>query len=242
MGELLDLSPPELKFKFELRKNIPVTLSLTNRNDQAVAFKVKTTAPKKYCVRPSSGVVDPKGTKDIQVIMQAQREAPTSYADCKDKFLVQSCIVSEEAKDVSGDVFDKATDTKQTKLRVVLLGPPKPPSPVPEGVEEDYSPGKEVFKPDEGDQDEGGPLADSIEDPSAVLRERNRLRDQLKQAERDKDSIRKRLDLFQHDRGVKASEAGRDRQRGLLENYPAFSVWPILLALLMGLAAGYFVS
>lgn len=95
----------------------------------------------------------------VQVIMQAQREAPTSYADCKDKFLVQSCIVSEEAKDVSGDVFDKATDTKQTKLRVVLLGPPKPPSPVPEGVEEDYSPGKEVFKPDEGDQDEGGPLA-----------------------------------------------------------------------------------
>lgn len=76
----------------------------------------------------------------VQVIMQAQRENPPSFTDCKDKFLVQSCLVGSDIKDVSGDVFDKAQDVKQTKLRVVLTSPPKPPSPVPEGVEEDASP------------------------------------------------------------------------------------------------------
>jgi len=32
--------------------------------------QVKTTSPKKYCVRPSTGYVDPGSSKDVQVIMQ----------------------------------------------------------------------------------------------------------------------------------------------------------------------------
>ena len=86
--------------------------------------------------------------------MQAQREAPSSYTDCKDKFLVQSCIVTGDAKDISGDVFEKAGgEMKQTKLRVVLVSPPKPPSPVPEGIEEDNSPTKDLTKQDDGDRE-----------------------------------------------------------------------------------------
>ena len=74
--------------------------------------------------------------------MQAQRERPPSLSDCKDKFLVQSCIVGPGVTEASQDIFESrsATDIKHTKLRVVLLGPPEPPSPVPEGVEEDHSP------------------------------------------------------------------------------------------------------
>ena len=81
----------------------------------------------------------------LQVIMQAQREYPPSLADCKDKFLVQTCTVSNDVKEASPDIFETGVgDIKHTKLRVVLLGPPKPPSPVPEGIEEDApSPGKD---------------------------------------------------------------------------------------------------
>ena len=78
--------------------------------------------------------------------MQAQREKLASLSDCKDKFLVQSCIVPAGTPEASAELFDSRapTDIKHTKLRVVLLGPPEPPSPVPEGVEEDGSPrGKE---------------------------------------------------------------------------------------------------
>ena len=32
---------------------------LTNPSDRKVCFKIKTTAPKKYCVKPNSGVIDP---------------------------------------------------------------------------------------------------------------------------------------------------------------------------------------
>ena len=72
-------APPPAR-SFELRKNVPCTLTLTNPTGERVAFKVKTTSPKKYCVRPSSGFVEPGGSKEVQVIMQAQREYPPSLA------------------------------------------------------------------------------------------------------------------------------------------------------------------
>ncbi len=87
-----------------------------------VAFKVKTTSPKKYCVRPSSGIIEAGGSKDVQVIMQAQREYPPSLEDVKDKFLVQYTL-APGVRDVGPDTFDAASnkDIQQTKLRVVLV-------------------------------------------------------------------------------------------------------------------------
>jgi hypothetical protein len=69
--------------------------------------------------------------------MQAQREYPPSLSDVKDKFLVQYVAVGADVNEVVPDLFDssKNKDIKQTKLKVLLVGPPKPPSPVPEGVE-----------------------------------------------------------------------------------------------------------
>ena len=130
--------------RFELRKNIPVVMQLKNSTGDRIAFKVKTTSPKKYCVRPSSGIIEPHGLKEVQVIMQAQREPPASYSDCRDKFLVQCVKVGGTVKDVTSELFDpaKGSAIRQTKLRVILVPPALPPSPVPEGNEsEPASPG-----------------------------------------------------------------------------------------------------
>ena len=37
---------------------VTAVLKLTNETDRRVCFKVKTTAPKRYCVRPNSGIVE----------------------------------------------------------------------------------------------------------------------------------------------------------------------------------------
>jgi hypothetical protein len=119
-------------------------MMLSNASASRVAFKVKTTSPKKYCVRPSSGVVEAGQAREVQVIMQSQREAPPSFADCRDKFLVQAVPVGADVKEATSEMFDpaKARDVRQTKLRVVLVPPARPPSPVPEGTEDDAaSPG-----------------------------------------------------------------------------------------------------
>nr|GMD87430.1 vesicle-associated protein 2-2-like [Ipomoea batatas] len=73
-------------------KQSSCVVHLTNITDQYVAFKVKTTSPKKYCVRPNIGIIKPKATVEFRVTMQAQSAAPFDM-QCKDKFLIQSTVV-----------------------------------------------------------------------------------------------------------------------------------------------------
>ena len=63
--------PTMLKFCFLNRLSGPFTsqvsssMRLSNPSDRKVCFKIKTTAPKRYCVKPNSGVIDPKQTVQI---------------------------------------------------------------------------------------------------------------------------------------------------------------------------------
>ncbi|OEL17732.1 Vesicle-associated protein 1-3, partial [Dichanthelium oligosanthes] len=131
----------------ELKKQNSACLELINKTDQHVAFKVKTTNPRKYAVRPASGVVPPRGSFGISITMQAPKEIPPDY-HCKDKFLVQSIAVEEGTtlKDIVADMFSKAPGklVEDFKLRVIYV-PANPPSPVPEEAdEEDESPDSDV--------------------------------------------------------------------------------------------------
>eukprot|EP01018_Ginkgo_biloba_P036574 Gb_15070 [translate_table: standard] len=154
LPEYLSIQPNELKFPFELKKQISCSLRLINVSEHYVAFKVKTTSPKKYCVRPNTGLVLPHSSTDITVTMQAQREAPPDL-QCKDKFLIQSVIAPYglSAKDVSQDLFNKETgkEIHETKLRAIYVPPPQPPSPVLESAEEGLSP-KSSYSLDNGDR------------------------------------------------------------------------------------------
>ena len=91
----------------ELRKAVPTTLTLKNTSDsKKVGFKVKTTTPKSYAVKPNTGIVPANGSVDVQIIMQAQREMP-DFNNVKDKFLVQSCEI-QAGEELSSEMFQKA--------------------------------------------------------------------------------------------------------------------------------------
>ncbi|TVU32065.1 hypothetical protein EJB05_23783 [Eragrostis curvula] len=134
-GDLLDVDPPEIQFPFVLNKQISCPLRLTNRTSSTVAFKVKTTSPRKYCVRPNNGVVPPRSDCTVLVTMQAQTVAPPDL-QCKDKFLVQSVVVSTglSAKDITSQMFMKegGNAVEEVKLKVAYVMPPEPPSEIAE--------------------------------------------------------------------------------------------------------------
>nr|XP_043618580.1 vesicle-associated protein 1-2-like isoform X1 [Erigeron canadensis] len=142
-GDLLNIDPQELQFPFELKKQISCNMQLLNKTDHYVAFKVKTTNPKKYCVRPNSGIVLPRSTCSVTVTMQAQKEAPSDM-QCRDKFLLQSAVASPgaTAKDITPELFNKESgnQVEECKLKVNYVVPRQPPSPVREGSEEGSSP------------------------------------------------------------------------------------------------------
>ncbi|KAI9203954.1 PapD-like protein [Polychytrium aggregatum] len=89
---LISLNPDkELEFHGPFTQLSRQTLIVTNEaSDSPIAFKVKTTAPKKYCVRPNSGRIEPRGSMEIQILLQAALSDPSLELKSKDKFLVQA--------------------------------------------------------------------------------------------------------------------------------------------------------
>ncbi|KAK6804381.1 hypothetical protein RDI58_002165 [Solanum bulbocastanum] len=234
-GEFINIYPTELKFPFELRKQSACSMQLSNKTDQYIAFKVKTTNPKKYCVRPNAGVVLPGSSCNVTVTMQAQKEAPPDM-QCKDKFLIQSAIAPTGTtnKDVTTEIFNRE-DGKvidEFKLRVVYV-PANPPSPVPEGSEEGGSPRTSLTEDDSKSTSLPEAVSRSLEEskakssPSEAWSLISRLTDEKASALQQNQKLRQELELVRKE--INKSNAG------------GVSMFVVLIGLI-GLLVGYLIN
>jgi len=132
----IELEPSELEFQRPFTREVTQTLHIKNTNYEPIAFKVKTTAPKQYCVRPNSGRIEPGQDVEVSVLLQAMKQDPPMDAKCRDKFLVQSVPISADHEFVDAhNIWDgiAKTDIQEKKIRVVFLpaqGQPMAPSAV----------------------------------------------------------------------------------------------------------------
>ncbi|KAK1273440.1 Vesicle-associated protein 2-1 [Acorus gramineus] len=122
-SQLITIHPEELIFQVEPEKQCYCDLKVANNTEHHVAFKVKTTTPKKYFVRPNTGVVQPWDSRVVTVTLQAQREYPPDL-QCRDKFLLQSTVVPPTTTDIDEipqNTFNKegGKEIQELKLRVV---------------------------------------------------------------------------------------------------------------------------
>lgn len=132
--QLLICDPPsELRFRGPFVKPIVTNLLLKNPTDRCILFKIKTTAPRKYCVRPNVGMVDPHQTTKVEICLQVIALDPNEKN--KHKFMVQSLVVPEnmdpnnEASEIEKLWQDvKPEDLMDTKLRCVFELPGKSPA------------------------------------------------------------------------------------------------------------------
>lgn len=135
-NQLISVQPDELHFQFELEKQSFCDLKVSNTTEHHVAFKVKTTSPKKYFVRPNTGVIQPWDSCFIRVTLQAQREYPPDMQS-KDKFLLQSTIVppNTDVDELPPNTFSKESGKtmEECKLKVVYLTPNSAPGVSEEG-------------------------------------------------------------------------------------------------------------
>jgi hypothetical protein len=127
--QILKLEPDsELIFRGPFTSVITSHLKLTNPSDRNVCFKVKTTAPRRYCVRPNSGVIKAKESADIAVMLQPFTYDPEEKN--KHKFMVQSLIAPEDddLKNLDG-LFKEAAakDLMDSKLKCIFDMPGEPP-------------------------------------------------------------------------------------------------------------------
>lgn len=123
LEQVLKIKPPnELSFVGPFTQPVSSVMYLSNPSDRKVCFKIKTTAPKKYCVKPNSGVIDPDESVKISVSLQPFEYDPQDKN--KHKFMVQSMYAPE------GEIYQeqlwKEVDSSQlmdSKLKCVFVVP-----------------------------------------------------------------------------------------------------------------------
>ncbi|OCT76641.1 hypothetical protein XELAEV_18031845mg [Xenopus laevis] len=121
--QILILDPPnDLKFKGPFTDVVTTNLKLRNPSDKKVCFKVKTTAPRRYCVRPNSGTIDPGSTVTVSVMLQPFDYDPNEKS--KHKFMVQTIFAPPTISDMEAVWKEaKPDDLMDSKLRCVFEMP-----------------------------------------------------------------------------------------------------------------------
>jgi len=121
--QILKIHPPvELTFTGPFHQAVSSVMTLTNPSDRKVCFKIKTTAPKRYCVKPNSGVIDPTQTVQIAVSLQPFDFDPQDKN--RHKFMVQSMFAPPG--EINQDSLWKEADSSQlmdSKLKCLFLLP-----------------------------------------------------------------------------------------------------------------------
>lgn len=138
---LVELNPPAvLKFNLERNTQVKATLTIKNLSDSKVVFKVKTTQPSWYYVRPNQQILDVDQTESVQILVvegesnkfldQIAKGEATENIE-KHRFLVQSKVIDEsefyrirelpqaKKQEELSKLWEKtAEDKKSSKLKV----------------------------------------------------------------------------------------------------------------------------
>lgn len=104
---------PERLLEFPRQKNcaaISRRLTLTNCSDIAVAFKVKTTAPRSYLVRPATGMVQPQEFQDVEIVLNPGCGPPeggglAEAEEPRHRFLIQATPAGANGQPLSREAW-----------------------------------------------------------------------------------------------------------------------------------------
>jgi hypothetical protein len=109
--ERLAIDPLELRFPFEVDRDVSCVLQLTNRSPDFVAFTALANQSR-YRTVPDRGVMPPWSRQYVVATLQAQRSPPANMR-CDDLFIVQSARVTDrrEGSATADDVVEGLENT-----------------------------------------------------------------------------------------------------------------------------------
>jgi len=100
-------------------------LELKNPSGERVCFKLKTNAPRRYCVRPPKGTIEPNGKIKLAIMLQPM-DADSQTERSKHQFMVQSTFIKGGDNTTTLDeIWQNATpdELMESKLRCVFRTP-----------------------------------------------------------------------------------------------------------------------
>ncbi|KAF2077166.1 hypothetical protein CYY_001551 [Polysphondylium violaceum] len=126
-NSFLKIRPKELVFHPPFSGVIGNELKLINTSDHILAYKVKTTAPARYCVRPNTGIIPPGKTIEVRIFLNCTKEKdlPPLSMKTKDKFQILYIVVEDPSIDPKSIWQNVAPESiMKHKLKTVFTLPP----------------------------------------------------------------------------------------------------------------------
>jgi hypothetical protein len=131
---MCDLSFPNEIDLPNTKEQTSVVVDLVNETEDIIAFRIQTTAPKRYSVVPKRGVVRELASIPIQVTMSLSKDPKKN--DKPDKFRVQTILLTSVPRDAEDNerYLDKVwklapADQIRTGIMLVRLEEAAPPKP-----------------------------------------------------------------------------------------------------------------
>lgn len=158
VDQVLEIDPAtELHFKGPFTEVVSSIIKLHNPSNTKVCFKVKTTAPKKYCVRPNSGIVNPEDTVSVSVMLQPHDFDPKEKS--KHKFMVQAIVADGDTENLE-HIWKEASPEQimDSKLKCVFDLP------------EDYTPKGDLTVQSPANKDPASSIESVVSSPGNVTK------------------------------------------------------------------------
>ncbi|XP_071227539.1 vesicle-associated membrane protein-associated protein B-like isoform X2 [Salvelinus alpinus] len=221
--QVLQLEPPhELTFRGPFTDVVTATLKLGNPTDRNVCFKVKTTAPRRYCVRPNSGIIDAGTSVNVSVMLQPFDYDPNEKS--KHKFMVQSVLAPYDMTDMEGVWKEaKPEELMDSKLRCAFELP----------LENDKIPELSSLPKSASSSLDDGEVKKITEECKRLQMEVQRLRDENKQIRED-DGLRKRKVTSMVSSPHPSSSQAMTKEEGLSTRVLALCVLFFVIGVIIG--------
>lgn len=218
----------ELKFKGPFNDVVTSYLTLRNPSDRKVCFKVKTTAPRRYCVRPNSGLVDPSGTVNVSVMLQPL-DGDSNQDRGKHKFMVQSMYAPETVDDVDKLWSEaKSSDLMDSKLRCVFEDPA--PTPIPEETVEPVTKQEQESVAAVATETKSAPAAAAVTAP--IKDELSSIMEECKRLTSDNSRLKQLYDEAKSK--IKPDSISGDALMQLKHQYTMYIVFSFIVGILLG--------
>jgi len=124
MAEELFLSKQEVLFEVaSVAQKIYEHLDISNRNEKRMYFKIMTAAKGRYVVKPSVGVIEPKSSLSVEIMVDASN-LESNLAEIRDKFVVYSCASDENAterKEIEDLMNSRKDSCKSTRFTASFI-------------------------------------------------------------------------------------------------------------------------
>ncbi|CAD8201436.1 unnamed protein product [Paramecium octaurelia] len=119
--DMLRLSASQVDFEYNKLDNMHSSITLYNDTHQPIAYKFKATNLNIFLVKPPLGIVQPRQSQLVNIILNSKVLEINSIKDFNEKLLLITTTLPQGVQDVGPIFLDKMRKSEKQKINIAIL-------------------------------------------------------------------------------------------------------------------------